>query len=184
MNANKNLSGKTTISCSLVEMTEIYKEVVEECRRNVNRAIIDHSPYNLDETFSHLKVPESAWKEFDEKKKTQCIRKIDPVYKGEESQNQAKNAETQTIGPFEASGLPSMFKVPWTNAQLIVKKNGVGKAPGSEGVRVVLSIKDANTPHTVKGQDSFKKLRCNCKGFEVRGLCAHAITVAYHEGSL
>jgi hypothetical protein len=180
-----NPSGNTDVICSLTEMVEIYQEITEECRRNVHRAIIDQGPYKLDDSIAYIQVSPSDWRDMSAKEKERRIKMIDPLYKIEVTNNSLSHHQTTpTLEAFERSGLPSMFCTSWENANTILRRKGVSDAPGSANVKVVLSLTDPATPHFVTAARRWKAMKCNCKGYEQRGLCAHIIAVAHLQGTL
>jgi len=74
---DSNPSGHTDVNCTLSEMVKVYKEVVDECRRNIQRAIIDLGPYRLDDSVSHFKVAPERWRDMTESERKQCLKKED-----------------------------------------------------------------------------------------------------------
>ena len=49
------------------------------------------------------------------------------------------DTETTVLGNFTKSGLPEMFKASWQNAEVTLREDSVGQAPGSKTNRVVMS---------------------------------------------
>lgn len=77
-----------------------------------------------------------------------------------------------------------MFKEPWKNAGELVRKKEIVKPPWNANMRIVPSLTNPATPHIVQGTNMWKTVKCDCKGFEVRGLCAHVLAVAKIENTL
>ena len=75
-----------------------------------------------------------------------------------------------------------MFKASWRNAEVILKEDGVGQAPGSEMNKVIMSTAGDGL-HLVRVTDG-KLPVCDCKGFKHKGLCSHVVTVSFEMGSL
>lgn len=78
--------------------------------------------------------------------------------------------ETALLGNFNESGLPEMFKASWRNAEVILKEDGVGQAPGSKTNKVVMSTTSGSL-HLVRVTDE-KVPCCDCEGFKHKALCS------------
>lgn len=48
----------------------------------------------------------------------------------------------------------------------------------------MLSLTNPKTPHLVTGTQGWKAMKCNCKGYEQKRLCAHILAVSKLEGTL
>jgi hypothetical protein len=181
-------SGKTDTVCSLSEIVDVYKEIVNECRRNIHRAVIDLGPYKLDESVAHVKVTAEKCREMSDSQKERVIKIIDPVYKNKDDKEEEELASHRTqknvMGSFENSGLPSTFAESWNKANLILGRKGVNEAPATTKTKIVMSIGNPEAPHLVTGKEKWKNIKCNCKGFDKNSLCHHILAVAQTEGTL
>jgi len=175
-------SGNAEIYCSLSEMVDVYKELVDECRRNIHRAIIDLGPYRLDESVANSKVSAEKWRDLTDAQKEKKIQIIDPLFKIQ-VENAPHSSQKNIIGCFEESGLPGMFKESWNKANVIIERKGVQGVPGTDKTKVVISLGNPEAPHLVKGSDKWKMIICDCKGFEKNSLCHHTLAVAHCEGT-
>jgi hypothetical protein len=172
-------SGNTSTTCSLSQVVDVYKEIVEECRRNVHHAVIDLCPYKLADAVSHIHVPAEQWIGMTDKEK--AIKPIDPLYKAKDLQP-TLHCQKESLGPFEESGLPQMFQENWKKANIVLEKDGVSVAPGTEKTKVVMSLSNPNSPHLVTGRDRWKILKCDCDRFKKKSICHHTLAVAKRKG--
>lgn len=88
-----------------------------------------------------------------------------------------------SLGDFEKTNLPVIFRGSWSNAEKIVNRQGVGKAPGIQNARVVVSTSNSDF-HRVTVTNKNCPAKCDCARFSDLGLCAHILAVAYDEGKL
>ena len=59
--ASVNVQGVRDLDCTLAEASRIYYDMLEETRRNIQRAVIGMGPYRLTPAYAHLHVPPSKW---------------------------------------------------------------------------------------------------------------------------
>lgn len=55
-----------------------------------------------------------------------------------------------SLGDFEKTNLPVIFRGSWSNAEKIVNKQGAGKAPGMKNARVVISTSNSDNSEIPK----------------------------------
>ena len=177
-------SGKPNLKSTMSQATDEYVEMCERAARNVERAVIDEGPYRLAPEFQHLKKTTEEWIKMSEKEKKDHLKKISPLSQTalDEETELPMDEETAVLGNFNESGLPEMFKASWRNAEVILKEDGVGQAPGSKTNKVVMST-TSDSLHLVRVTD--RKLPvCDCEGFKHKGLCSHVLAVSFQMGSL
>ncbi|KAK3731333.1 hypothetical protein QZH41_004099 [Actinostola sp. cb2023] len=56
-----NVQGVRDLDCTLAEASRIYYDMLEETRRNIQRAVIGMGHYRLAPAYAHLQVPPSKW---------------------------------------------------------------------------------------------------------------------------
>ena len=166
------------------QATDEYVEMCERAARNVERAVIDEGPYRLAPEFQHLKKTAEEWIKMSQKEKKDHLKKISPLTQTavDEKTELPMDEETALLGNFNESGLPEMFKASWRNAEVILKEDGVGQAPGSKTNKVVMST-TSDSLHLVRVTDE-KLPRCDCEGFKHKALCSHVLAVSFQMGSL
>lgn len=178
------LSGKPNLKSTMSQATDEYVEMCKRAARNVERAVIDEGPYRLPPEFQHLKKIAEEWIKMSEKEKKDHLKKISPLTQTavDEGTEFPIDEETAILGNFNESGLPEMFKASWRNAEVILKEEGVGQAPGSKTNKVVMSTTN-DSLHLVRVTDG-KLPFCDCEGLMHKGLCSHVIAVSLQMGSL
>ena len=178
------LSGKPILKSTMSQASDEYVEMCERTARNVERAVIDEGPYRLAPEFQDLRKTKEEWLEMSEKEKRDHLKRISPLAQTAvaEKTELPTDEETNVLGNFAESGLPEMFKASWRNAEMILKNDGVGQAPGSQRNKVVMSI-TSDTFHLVKINDG-KLPYCDCEGFKHKALCSHVLAVSFQMGSL
>ena len=89
-----------------------------------------------------------------QKEKKDHLKKISPLTQTaiDEETELPMDEETALLGNFNESGLPEMFKASWRNAEVILKEDGVGQAPGSKTNKVVMSTTSGSL-HLVRVTD-------------------------------
>ena len=174
-------SGETERYCSLNEVVEIYKEIRDNTRGNIHRAIIDQRPYKLISGPNDIKVNPSEWRDMDGKEKARRLKQIDPLYRNTITQQPTAECSPRS---FQSTGLPSKFKASWEHANTILERKGVTSAPGTTAVKVVLSLTNQHLPLIVTISEKGGTMKCNCKGHEQRRFCPHILAIAKLEGTL
>ena len=144
------------------------------------RAVIDEGQYRLAPEFQHLKKTADVWIKMSEKEKKDHLKKISPLTQTavDEETELPMDEETAVLGNLNESGLPEMFKASWRNAEVILKEDGVGQAPGSKTNKVVMAT-TGDGLHLVRVTDE-KLPVCDCEGFKHKGLCSHVLAVSFH----
>ena len=178
------LSGKPNLKSTMSQATDEYVEMCERAARNVERAVIDEGPYRLAPEFQQLKKTAEEWIKMSQKEKKDHLKKISPLTQTavDEETELPMDEETALLGNFNESGLPEMFKASWRNAEVILKEDGVGQAPGSKTNKVVMSTTSGSL-HLVRVTDE-KVPCCDCEGFKHKALCSHVLAVSFQMGSL
>ena len=121
------------------QASDEYVEMCERAARNVERAVIDDGPYRLAPEFQDLRKTKEEWLKMSEKEKRDHLKRISPLAQTAvaEKTELPTDEETNVLGNFADSVLPGMFEASWQNAEMILKDDGVGQAPGSQRNKVV-----------------------------------------------
>lgn len=183
---------RPNIKCTWIEAITAYKEFLECTRR-------DHL-VTLSPSLKHLERNAVEWSKMTESARLKHVQRLNlslTEYKDEFClpasnlpaaectatsasvlQSTSEENETNTIGPFEVSGLPEFLKGSWENAKKIVNLGGVGPHPSDSSKRCVLSLSQPIT-HTVTASRSSFKCDSNCPRYKECSICAHTIAVAH-----
>ena len=166
--------------CTWSEAITVYGNIVQQSRRDIQRAVLGKGPYDLSTTHRHLAVTASSWSGMNRKERERHLAKLGTSITEdvEEDNKEEPLTQTEVIGSFKDSGLPEFLKRSWTNANKIVQLNGIGSFPNDDSRRIVISL-SGPLSHTV--QIAGKKLACvDCPRYSECGICAHTLAVAHH----
>lgn len=176
--------------CSYSEFAEIAQKFVEKYRRNIHRAILGDSPYMLAPECADLEVSKEQWEKLSKGRKIAKITLLDEcgAEDYEESSASPSTSESrscsssQILPDFESTGLPRNVKQSWSNAEMILQKNGVTKIQASSGLSAVISLRKPNQVHIVKKVSG--GISCDCDGFKNYKMCSHVIAASQQDGTL
>lgn len=81
-NQENTSSGSSDGKCSLIGIVKLCKEITDESRRNIQRAVIGLGPYRLAEEVRDLEISPERWRNMNDRQKGESIKKLDPTYQG------------------------------------------------------------------------------------------------------
>jgi len=116
---------------------------------------------------------------FDAKVDCQHLQGLDGPCKDKSGQDTGENI----LCDFDLTDLPEMVKGSWMNAEKILKKQGIGAAPGNANARVVISNSGSGYHHVIIDKTGYPR-KCDCDRYQELKICAHVIATAYVEKSL
>lgn len=161
------------VKCSWTEALVLYRRLVEEVKRDKQRAVLQKGSFVLAEPYKHLEMPFHQWSALMAKVKNAHLVKVDPSIKGASNATLVSNLELQepcppdvseenpvTIGGFEETGLPEYLQGSWVNANKIVDLQGTAGHPNDSSKKAVISLSGPTT-HTVQIGKNRKKLACD-----------------------
>lgn len=94
-----------------------------------------------------------------------CIKKIDPMYKIDDTEkSQPKRRFMYTTWILPRQWFPVHVQDFLGKRKHNPSKKGVSSAPGPNKVKVVLSLTNPKTPHSVTGNQGWKAMKCKWKG--------------------
>ncbi|CAB4003812.1 Hypothetical predicted protein [Paramuricea clavata] len=157
--------------CSYSEFAEIAQKFVEKYRRNIHRAILGDSPYVLAPECTDLEVSKEQWEKLSKGRKIAKITLLDECGAEDYEESPASPStsasrscpSSQILPDFESTGLPRNLKQLWSNAEIILQKNGVTKVQASSGLSAVISLRKPN--------QNYK-------------MCSHVIAASQQDGTL
>lgn len=139
------------VKCSWTEALVLYRRLVEEVKRNKQRAVLQKGSFVLAEPYKHLEIPLHQWSALTLKEKNAHLAKVDPSIKGAFNATLASDLELQeprtpdvseenpiTIGSFEETGLPECLRGSWVNANKILDLQGTAGHPNDSSKKVVI----------------------------------------------
>lgn len=174
------------LKCTWSEGIAVYRGLVQQSKRDIQRAVLGIGPYDLSPSHRHLAITASTWSAMDKHERARHLSKLGTSV-AEETVDVHTEQEPQSgnpIGCFAESGLPEFLKGSWANANKIVQLEGIGSFPNDESRKVVISL-TGPLSHTVQVSRKTSKLAClECPRFNECRICAHTLAVAHHLGVL
>lgn len=74
----ENEPGVKTSQCSWVEAIEVYQNMVQETRNNIQRAVIGRGPFQLASEFLHFECSEERWRTMTPEERRKHLAQFDP----------------------------------------------------------------------------------------------------------
>lgn len=74
----ENEPGVKTSQCSWAEVIEVYQNMVQETRNNIQRAVIGRGPFQLASEFSHFECSEERWRTMTPEERRKHLAQFDP----------------------------------------------------------------------------------------------------------
>ena len=175
----------------LPEFVDIFKEVIDDQRCELERAVVGRGKYLFRQAYSHLQVSETKWFAMSSEQRQKHISHIQSVQLVAAKANPLPVSESINIHPHTLSvdmenasvqtNIPvNCLRGVWKKASDLLKgSNAIVMAPGQdEQARMVLSY-SGHAPHMVvpkKGGDF--SCDANCPNWKSLGLCSHTVAVA------
>ena len=169
----------------MAEMCAKLGRIVKQQREDVQSAIVNRGPYQLDSHFTHLQLTQEKWFGMSVIQRQAYLKKfhnsaathptLEPIVSPTALCQLTLTAEEAALSSLPLSLVQRIF----TKAeQLLAKEGAIVEAPGNSNACMVES-QTTKRPHYVSVDQVTGKVECaNCPGWSSSRLCAHSVAVA------